>query len=85
MIKKNYDILKKNGVPLVGIWMQDWVGTKKFVEGTRLLWNWKLNRNQYPNWDQMIDDWKQDGVKPLIYINPYFANLSDVNLTRNLF
>jgi len=25
----------------------------------------------------MVDDWEQDGVKPFIYINPYFANLKE--------
>lgn len=24
----------------------------------------------------MVDGWAKDGVKPLIYINPYFANLN---------
>jgi len=31
-------------VPIVAVWMQDWVGTKEFYEGVRLMWNWKLNR-----------------------------------------
>lgn len=34
----------------------------------------------------MIDAWAADGVKPTIYINPYFANLTgDPAITRNLF
>lgn len=79
-------MLKGNGVPIVAVWMQDWVGTKDFNEGTRLMWNWKLNRKQYPQWDSMVDGWAKDGVKPMIYINPYFANLTgDPQITRNLF
>jgi alpha-glucosidase (family GH31 glycosyl hydrolase) len=65
--------------------MQDWVGTRCFPEGVRLMWNWKLNRNFYPNWDNMVKRWKDDGVKPMIYINPYFANLSDPQISRDLF
>lgn len=42
----------------------------------RLLWNWQLNREHYPEWDRMVDDWAQDGVRPFIYINPYIANLT---------
>lgn len=49
------------------------------------MWNWKLNREFYPNWDTMVNNWKKDGVKPMIYINPYFANLTDASITRNLF
>jgi alpha-glucosidase (family GH31 glycosyl hydrolase) len=56
--------------------MQDWVGLGKFPEGTRLLWNWQLNKNQYPDWDGMVDKWEKDGVRPMIYMNPYFANLT---------
>ena len=25
----------------------------------------------------MVDGWDEDGVKPIIYINPYFANLKE--------
>ena len=24
----------------------------------------------------MVSDWAKDGVRPMIYINPYFANLT---------
>jgi alpha-glucosidase (family GH31 glycosyl hydrolase) len=34
----------------------------------------------------MVDGWAKDGVVPMIYINPYFANLTDdPAITRNLF
>jgi alpha-glucosidase len=54
----------------------------------RLLWNWQLNRELYPNWDEMLDDWEKDGVRPMVYMNPYFADLSefpDVKIRENLF
>ena len=82
---KNYNILKENGVPISAVWMQDWVGTKEFPEGVRLMWNWVLNKEFYPFWGSMIDTWNADGVKAMIYINPYFANLTDASITRNLF
>jgi alpha-glucosidase (family GH31 glycosyl hydrolase) len=58
------------------IWMQDWVGTFAFPEGVRLLWNWQLNNQHYPDWNGMIDSWAKDGVRPMTYMNPYFANLT---------
>jgi sulfoquinovosidase len=84
-VVQKYNILKENQVPIAAVWMQDWVGTKEFPEGVRLMWNWKLNREFYPNWDEMIANWTQDGTKAMIYINPYFANLTDASITRNLF
>lgn len=74
--------MKSLGLPMVGLWMQDWVGQKQFDEGVRLLWNWQLNREHYPEWDRMVDDWAQDGVKPFIYINPYIANLTGTDGLR---
>ena len=66
---------------MVGIWMQDWVGEHQFIEGVRLLWNWQLNRDWYYDWDNMVDEWAKDGVKPWIYINPYIADLSSFNVS----
>ena len=58
------------------IWLQNWVGTAEYFEGVRLLWNWSLNRNHYPNWDSIVDGWEADGVRPMVYINPYLQNLT---------
>ena len=57
--------------------MQDWVGQHQFSEGTRLLWNWSLNRKQYPEWDSMIESWKSENVRPVVYLNPYLADLEN--------
>jgi alpha-glucosidase len=71
---------------MVSIWLQNWVGTFAFDEGVRLLWNWELNRNQYPDWDKICDSWQDDGVKPMVYMNPYFANLTGhEDIRTNLF
>ena len=77
-VDEKYAILKDAGVKLVGVWMQDWVGEHRFPEGDRLLWNWKLNRDWYNDWDRMVADWAKDGVRPLIYFNPYIANLTNI-------
>lgn len=39
-VDDKYQKMKDLGLPMVGIWMQDWVGEHDFREGTRLLWNW---------------------------------------------
>jgi hypothetical protein len=39
-VREQYAKMKNLGLPMVGIWMQDWVGQHDFPEGTRLLWNW---------------------------------------------
>jgi len=81
-IEEQYKKMKQLDLPMVGIWMQDWVGQHKFPEGTRLLWNWQLNTSWYTDWDRMVDGWAEDGCRPFIYINPYIADLSDVDEIR---
>ena len=49
-VTTNYEMLKRNSVPMVGVWMQDWVGNHDFPEGVRLLWSWQLNTDFYPDW-----------------------------------
>lgn len=34
--------LLEQGAPLVGVWLQDWVGTRHDWDGTRLIWNWEV-------------------------------------------
>lgn len=78
--------MKSQGIPIKAVWLQDWVGTYHFPEGVRLLWNWSLNRNHYPKWDEMVDGWEKDGVRPMVYMNPYFANLTgNAQIAENLF
>jgi sulfoquinovosidase len=35
-------VLLEHKVPLAGIWLQDWVGTRHDWDGTRLIWNWEV-------------------------------------------
>lgn len=81
-----YEFLKNQSVPMKAVWMQDWVGTEVIrIEGERLLWNWKLNRTHYYDWENMTASWAADGVKPMVYMNPFFANLSNIELEENQF
>lgn len=39
-VDEKYSMMKQLELPMVGIWMQDWVGEHTYPEGTRLIWNW---------------------------------------------
>jgi alpha-glucosidase (family GH31 glycosyl hydrolase) len=78
-VDKIYKRLKDNNVPMVAAWMQDWAGLKNYLEGTRLMWNWQLNKDFYPNWDESVKEWAKDGVRPFVYINPFFQNATKVD------
>lgn len=82
-VEQTYTRLKSFGIKMSGIWMQDWVGQHRYPEGTRLLWNWRLNRSHYPEWDQAL--WLKDGVRPILYLNPYLADFKELGLDNDLF
>ena len=35
------------------------------------MWNWKLNQTHYPTWNSLRESLAVDGVKTLLYMNPY--------------
>ncbi len=81
--------LQAHDVPLVGVWLQDWVGTRHDWDGTRLIWNWEVNRDYYPRWDAYRQGLVEQGVKVLTYMNPYLVDVAAPNKSfphqRNLF
>ena len=59
------------GVPVRGIWAQDWEGIRITSFGQRLRWNWEWDRERYPDLDRSIEKWNREGLRFLGYINPY--------------
>lgn len=61
------------GMKISGVWCQDWQGKRITSFGKRLMWNWQWNKDEYPDLDTKIPQWKKDGIRFLGYINPYVA------------
>jgi len=61
------------GVPVSGIWAQDWEGINMTSFGQRLRWNWVWDPERYPGLDEAVRSLKSEGVRFLGYINPYVA------------
>ena len=78
--------LRAAGVPLSGIWLQDWVGLRHAWDGDRLIWNWEVNYDWYPGWKDMVDGWAAEDTRVLTYINPFFSDPSNfTNQSRHNF
>lgn len=60
-----------NGIPVSGVWCQDWEGINETSFGKRLYWNWQWNSELYPELDTNIKKLNDKGIKYLGYINPY--------------
>jgi len=61
------------GVPVNGIWAQDWEGIRMTSFGQRLMWNWQWDPKRYPKLPDSIKKWAAEGIRFMGYINPYVA------------
>jgi sulfoquinovosidase len=80
-----YDELEALGTPVAALWLQDWVGQRKTSFGTQLWWNWELDEDHYPGWDQLREQLERDDVRLITYIGPWLADAAKKNHRRNLF
>ena len=61
------------GIPVSGLWIQDWEGRRVTAVGKQLFWNWEWDSELYPGLDKEIPKLNAQGVKVLGYINPFLA------------
>ena len=71
--QQKLDVMQENGVKVAGLWAQDWEGERITSFGKRLMWNWRWDEELYPGLDTRVQQWKQQGIRFLGYINPYVA------------
>lgn len=86
-VRQVYAELQARQVPVAAFWLQDWVGQRQTSFGSQLWWNWEVDDDRYPGWDEMVQDLEADGVRVMVYVSPYLANLDGLKptLRRNLF
>lgn len=59
------------GMDVSAVWIQDWEGKRVTSFGKRLQWDWRWNREMYPELDKIIAS--DPGTKWMGYINPYLV------------
>jgi alpha-glucosidase (family GH31 glycosyl hydrolase) len=80
------ELMQSYDIPLAGIWLQDWVGLRHSYDGDRLIWNWEVNPEWYPNWNAMVKSWHDRGTRVLTYLNPFFSDPTNyTNTSRHNF
>ncbi|HET7312966.1 TIM-barrel domain-containing protein [Salinisphaera sp.] len=89
-VEARYRMLKKAGVPITGLWLQDWAGARSTYGGAASMtcWNWERDDDRYPGWDKLRQELTADGVRLLGYFNPYLvSNVDKCNpgARRNLY
>jgi len=85
-VRDVYAKLLVRNTPVSAFWLQDWVGQRATSFGKQLWWNWEVDYQHYPGWDAMVSDLNDDGVRVMVYLNPYLVDVSEKpNANRNLF
>ncbi|CAN5855720.1 alpha-glucosidase [soil metagenome] len=85
-VRQVYGRLQDLGTPVSALWLQDWVGQRQTSFGSQLWWNWELDRDRYPGWEELVSDLEEDGVRIMTYISPLLADPSEKeSFRRNLF
>ncbi|MBS0255516.1 MAG: alpha-glucosidase [Proteobacteria bacterium] len=64
----------KAGAAVSGLWCEDWAGIRETSFGRRLFWDWRRNRQRYPDLPERIAALAARGIRFLGYANPYLAN-----------
>ncbi len=78
--------LEAEGTPIAAFWLQDWVGARKTAIGWQLWWNWEVDHDRYPGWEDLLADLGSKGIRVLTYINPFLVDAtSKGNVRRNLY
>lgn len=86
--QKAYDVwktLKDAGTPIAAFWLQDWIGQRTTLIGKQLWWNWELDKDQYKNWNMLLDSMQNSGINIMGYINPFLVEVAGnkSNFRRN--
>ena len=69
---------REAGAAINGVWSQDWCGCRRTGFGYQVMWNWKADDVQYPDLEDHIKAWHEDGIRFLGYINPFLAIEKDL-------
>ncbi|MFM5884624.1 MAG: alpha-glucosidase [Novosphingobium sp.] len=67
------DAFLKAGTAVAGLWCEDWAGIRETSFGRRLFWDWRRDRQRYPDLPERIAALQASGIRFLGYANPYLA------------
>lgn len=76
-VRRIVERLDRAGTRIAAVWIQDWCGQVRTRFGQRLRWDWEVDRSLYPDWDDLVADLRDRGIRVLTYANPYLVKLSD--------
>jgi alpha-glucosidase len=65
------------GVEVAGVWNQTWSGINVTYIGEQVLWNWVLDEEEHPGWQDWVSELASQDIRTLCYINSMFLDLAE--------
>mgnify|MGYP006191520133 CR=1 FL=1 len=65
---KKYPVpdLLEAGTRISAVWLQDWTGQRTTSFGDRLWWTWQLDRERYPEWEELVAELWEQGIRSVL-------------------
>lgn len=76
-VRRKVAVLEAADAAIAGVWLQDWVGRRTTDFGSRLWWTWQLDRELYPDWEELVAELAGRGIRVLTYVNPFVVPSDD--------
>lgn len=73
-VRRVLDDLDASGTQVSGVWLQDWTGQRTTDFGDRLWWTWQLDDERYPEWDRLVGELHDRGIRTTTYVNPWLVD-----------
>jgi sulfoquinovosidase len=70
--------LREREIPTSVIWSEDWRGGSDAGQLYRLDEDWRLDREVYPTYEDMVADLRADGIAHQVYFNTFLTETGDV-------
>ncbi|TFF84869.1 alpha-glucosidase, partial [Candidatus Heimdallarchaeota archaeon] len=78
VISQKLEKCEQFGLKVVGVWSQDWSGTRQTSFGKQVFWDWIYDSSLYPELPNFIQKLNKKGIRFLGYINTFLALEGDL-------
>lgn len=78
LIRKKVNTAREAGIPVAGVWTQDWCGVRFTKFGRQVMWNWKWDPDLYHDPGKLLEELHAQDIRFLGYINPFIAIEGDL-------
>jgi len=73
VVRAKLERARRAGIRPAAVWVQDWEGRRLTAFGSQLMWDWRYDKELYPDLPELIAELKEQDVRFLGYINPGLA------------